>query len=266
MAEIVKQSIFQFLRLLPSNSRVLHDSFKYYVDRFNGDNNSDPVTNGEYRFLEKNSDQFNVVFDVGANVGEWSTNFLRYNKNASMHCFEPVPETFEKLKSRRFPEKVVLNNFGLGSKKEQVPIYIFDESDALNSLFQRKGLEKQGIKTPEQKKMIQIETMDDYIAQKGIERIDLVKLDVEGYEYEVFLGMQQTLKQGLVKAIQFEYGGCNIDAKVLLKDIFEFFDGTPYRFFKILPKKLMSYPKYTQLLENFCYQNWILAREDVELK
>lgn len=266
MSEIIKQSLFSFVKLLPASSTILYESAKLYVDRFNGDNNSDPETNGEYRFLAKNSSSFSMVFDVGANVGDWTSRFLQFNNDATVYCFEPVAKTFDKLKSRNFADNVILNNCGLGSKIEQVPIYIFDEDDGLNSIFQRKGLEKHGIRTPDKKQLIQIETIDDYVIKNGIENIDLMKLDVEGYEYQVFLGMKKTLSQAKVKAIQFEYGGCNIDAKVLLKDLFEFFEQYSYRFFKIMPKGLKSYPRYSQFLENFQYQNWLIVRDDVELR
>jgi hypothetical protein len=61
--------------------------------------------------------------------------------------------------------------------------------------------------------------------------------------------------------VQFEYGGCNIDSKVLLKDIFEFFSGMNYRFYKIFPDRLKFFQRYDQRLENFKYQNWLLISE-----
>jgi hypothetical protein len=61
--------------------------------------------------------------------------------------------------------------------------------------------------------------------------------------------------------IQFEYGGCNIDSKVLLKDIFEYFSGMNYRFYKIFPDRLKFFQRYDQRLENFKYQNWLLISE-----
>ena len=54
-----------------------------------------------------------IVFDVGANVGDWSFHFLKLNTNIILHCFEPSKETFSLLSEKLQPFKnVVKNNFG----------------------------------------------------------------------------------------------------------------------------------------------------------
>ncbi len=93
--------------------------------------------------------------------------------------------------------------------------------------------------------------------------IDLVKVDVEGHELEVFKGAAGMLAQGKIKRIQFEYGGCNIDSRVLLKDLFEFLLPYGYAFYKVFPRELRRVPRYDQRLENFQYQNWVAATNDV---
>jgi len=49
--------------------------------------------------LKKNIKSNDVVFDVGANVGEWSKLVLKTNKDINIHCFEPSKATFKKLNS-----------------------------------------------------------------------------------------------------------------------------------------------------------------------
>jgi hypothetical protein len=61
--------------------------------------------------------------------------------------------------------------------------------------------------------------------------------------------------------VQFEYGGCNIDSKVFLKDIFEFFEEMNYSFYKIFPDRLKPFERYDQRLDNFKYQNWLMINE-----
>lgn len=68
------------------------------------------------------------------------------------------------------------------------------------------------------------------------------------------------LKSGQTGIIQFEYGGCNIDSRVLLKDLFETFTGLSCQFYKILPKRLKPVPGYSQRLENFQHSNWLAVR------
>jgi hypothetical protein len=61
---------------------------------------------------------------------------------------------------------------------------------------------------------------------------------------------------------QIEYGGCNIDARVFLKDMFELFSPFPYIFYKIYPRELRRVKRYDQRLENFQYQNWVVMRTE----
>ena len=63
--------------------------------------------------------------------------------------------------------------------------------------------------------------------------------------------------------LQFEYGGCNIDSRVFLKDLFDAFMGLPYEFYKIRPRELLHVGKYCQKFENFEYSNWLaIQRRD----
>ena len=95
--------------------------------------------------------------------------------------------------------------------------------------------------------------------------IDLMKVDVEGHELEVFKGAVGMLAQGKIKRIQFEYGGCNIDSRVLLKNLFDFLVPYGYTFYKVFPRELRRVPRYDQRLENFQYQNWVVMANDVLL-
>ena len=88
---------------------------------------------------------------------------------------------------------------------------------------------------------------------------------MEGHELEVFKGAAGMLTQGKIKRIQFEYGGCNIDSRVLLKDLFEFLLPYGYAFYKVFPRELRRVLRYDQRLENFQYQNWVAMANDVSL-
>ncbi len=90
-----------------------------------------------------------------------------------------------------------------------------------------------------------------------------MKVDVEGHELEVLKGGRNLFIKGQVKIIQFEYGACNIDARVFLKDIFDFFKGMNYFFFKIYPKYVKFIKQYKERLENFLYQNWLIIKKGI---
>jgi FkbM family methyltransferase len=211
-------------------------------------------TNGEIFFLKSCLNDCKIVFDVGANRGDWTRSALEMKSRITVHCFEPIREMFTLLKGNNFPSNVYCNNFGLSSKKGQMEIYL-----KVQSVYLRKGLNAGwGIKTPGQTEVIEMITLDEYCIQNKIETIDFLKCDVEGHEFHVFQGAMKMIREGRIKRIQFEYGGCNIDARVLLMDIFDQFEGLGYTFFRIMPRKIIKIEEYDQRLENFVHKNFAI--------
>ena len=139
---------------------------------------------------------------------------------------------------------------------------MFGDGSGANSLYQRQGLEGGwGLAPQSREEVVRLETLDGYCQRAELQAIDFLKIDVEGHELEVLKGAADMLAKGGIRFIQFEYGGCNIDADVLLKDIFGFFQRFDYTFYKIFPKELRPVVRYDQRLENFQYQNWAVIRD-----
>jgi len=222
-------------------------------------------TNGELYFLQSVLEQCEIVFDVGANIGNWMALALDINPRLQVHCFEPSVYTFQRLLERG--KKAVFNNFGLSSERGKRTLWLFSEGAGINSLYKRHGLDD-GYGLPEQIKeeTISLDTLDDYCERVKVQSIDLLKVDVEGHELEVFKGAERMLAQGKIKRIQFEYGGCNIDSRVFLKDFFDLFEKNEYKLFKIFQKKMLYVSRYDQCLENFQYQNWLAISPEVDME
>lgn len=89
-----------------------------------------------------------------------------------------------------------------------------------------------------QKFEAKVSTGDMFCADKGIETIDFLKIDVEGYEHKVLKGFEGMLKRGNIKIIQFEDGYINIDTHFLLKDFHDYLGGFEMKMGKIYPRKL----------------------------
>lgn len=142
--------------------------------------------------------------DIGGNVGLGVEAVLMYNKSCSIHSFEPNPETFKVLqKLLRGNKRVKLYNFGLGSEKAEfelfVPVYkgyvfsglaSFDRTKAESWLgqdklyfYDRKHLEVKELTCT-------VKKLDDL----GLDPF-FIKLDVEGFEYQVLLGGETTIKK-----------------------------------------------------------------------
>ena len=231
-----------------------------YVDYFKNENNNNILTNGEFHLMQRILPKCNIVFDVGAHVGKWTELALEIKPALNIHCFEPSQVTYKKLLGKGFPTQVMCNNVGLSSSVEKRILHVFEDGSTINSLYKRHGLEDLGLETQCCEEKIRLETLDAYCERHRINKIDYLKVDVEGHELEVFKGASQMLKKGQICVIQFEYGGANIDSRVLLKDLFDLFQGYGYTLHKIYPKELRQKKRYDQQLENFQYQNWVAIK------
>ena len=257
MKKILRTLGSRIFRYLPPDDEAWYSLCLAYVNRYRGENNDDMHTNGELNLLRQALVGRQIVFDIGANVGNWSATAHEIDPDIELHCFEPSAATFEKLKAKLLPENAHLNNFGLSSRSAERDLYIYEAGSGLNTLYQRQGLEDGwNLYPPEHTELIRLETLDWYCQTNDIETIDFLKVDVEGHELEVFKGGMMMLGNQRIKTIQFEYGGCNIDVGILLRDYFNFFQPLNYTLYKIYPGGLRRYPKYDQRIENFQYQNW----------
>ncbi len=250
--------------LIPSDNRMFQVICQRYIDRYNGNNNSDPSSNGEELLLRSELSKLkgDVVFDVGANVGDWAKYALEIERSIQLHCFEPSFATFQKLSANNWPTNVCLNNFGLGETVDQLELNIVEPASGLNSIYCRQGVEAAKAIS---KETISISTIDSYCESKHIEHINFIKVDVEGHELAVFKGMSRMLRERRVNMIQFEYGGCNLDARVYLADIWEYLASFGFKFYKIFPSGPRAVSRYSQSLETFRYSNWFAVLTKVKL-
>lgn len=78
-------------------------------------------------------------------------------------------------------------------------------------------------------------TGDQYCSENNIDRIDLLKIDVEGAEHLVLEGFKTMLAKGAIKVIQFEYGYASGDVKFLIKDYYALFEHYGYKLGPLKP-------------------------------
>ncbi|MBK8024282.1 MAG: FkbM family methyltransferase [Chloroflexi bacterium] len=85
--------------------------------------------NGELNFMRYFSSNVGaVVFDVGANIGKWSTQVLNINPNLHIHAFEPTPRTFVKLQNNLVGKPVALNQCAVGARQGEATLHLTDHS------------------------------------------------------------------------------------------------------------------------------------------
>ena len=182
--------------------------------------------NGEKLILERLA-KFSPksVFDVGANVGDWSVMASTVMPSATIHGFEIAPPTYEAF------AQVVANNpriephdFGLSSEDGEVEVAFFPDANTVTTTILENEVFSDG------KELIQapVRTGDGFCREAGIDHIDLLKIDVEGAEHFVLDGFKEMLSQGKVDVIQFEYGMVSLYSGFFLKDMYALLE--PYGF------------------------------------
>ena len=178
---------------------LARQSFKNIAHFNNEDRNH--LRNGEY-WLQKtliryflNKGITPTIFDVGANNGEWSVNMLNLSPAINLHCFEPSKKTFDILSQKlaAYPN-VTLNMVGLSGKKHSIEFYENDGSDVTSLYHRFKAKNKTKIS-------VNLITGDSYLSKKRIEKIDFLKIDIEGMEYDALLGLKESFAHKKVRVI-----------------------------------------------------------------
>lgn len=157
-----------------------------------------------------------VAFDIGANIGELTLLFSRcVGHSGNVHSFEASKETFENLsticKIANRPQ-IQLNHLAVADTEGTLQLNIYDENHSgWNSLANR-PLEQYGIDVkPVYRENVDAITLDSYCQRHHINSIDLVKIDVEGAEYQVMLGAKYLFKSQSIKCCVFEFGATTFD-------------------------------------------------------
>ena len=226
------------------------------ADNFEGLNNRESDLNGEDRLVRERLPGCRVAIDGGACVGDWAAGALAAEPALELHCFEPIGDSFRRLRDRDLPGNVVRNHAGLSDAPGTATFHTFPGNRYANSLYRRAGAnEKLGEQSVTEE--APLVTLDGYCAERGIDRVDFLKLDVEGHELAVLRGSAGLLAGRRIGAVQFEYGTANAASRALLKDLFDLLTGHGYRLSKVYPKRLEPVPRYDLRLENFQYANYL---------
>ncbi len=222
-------------------------------------------TNGENIFINNLLHSFKseggggvkVVFDIGANIGEYSQMIEDQSDgvNINLHLFEPATHCFDIL-SKKFKGKknVILNSFGVSDNNSTADIFYDKEQSGLASLYKR-NLDAYNSELNQSEKII-LMRLDNYITENNIKHIHFIKMDIEGHELKAFEGLGKYLNSDFIDYIQFEYGGANLDANTSLMEMYKFLKDRGFSIAKVLPTGL-EIREYQPWMDNFCYANYV---------
>ena len=174
-----------------------------------------------FRFLKiKNLANFDIFFDIGAHTGETISSFGKNLNLKVIYSFEASPISFQilnnnlkKIQSTIPNSQINIENFAVGSLSKKIKIKHFIESSSStikkintsSKYFKKKKKLISSLNNLNYFKEIDVNqiSLDEYIIQKNIKRIDFLKIDTEGSEYEIIKGVIKNLKN--IKLILFEH-------------------------------------------------------------
>jgi FkbM family methyltransferase len=131
-----------------------------------------------------------IVFDVGANAGDFTQAVIERRPAASVYAFEALPSAQEHLKQRFAGQQNVIVLGALGDRRELRAFYSSQfltghTTDQLATFHPRTSVPEVQLASVGE---IQVDTVAEFCSDKGISYVHLLKLDCEGHEYAVLLG------------------------------------------------------------------------------
>jgi FkbM family methyltransferase len=219
---------------------------------------ADVASSGETGVFELITSPEPILFDVGGFCGEYSKAFLGRHPSGKVYLFEPSPDHFS-IASKTLADsaRATCLPLALAGEPGVRTLYADRKVSGLASLTRRK-LDHMDVDMTGVTRQVECQRLDDVVQSLGVTHIDLLKLDVEGHEFEVLGGGERTLASRMVGCIQFEFGGANLDTRTLVKDFWMLLTPLGYRFRIVKPNgKLAPLVKYSELYEQAATTNFV---------
>jgi FkbM family methyltransferase len=156
--------------------------------------------------------QINIIFDVGANVGQSAAELALYFPEAKIYSFEPVRETFSILtRNVGGNPNIAAQNLALGSSAGRSEMYVYDNSLINSIVLNRPYPSRYNLKA--QKLECTVDTIDNFCDRHGVSQIGILKIDTEGFELEVLRGARNLMERGMVDFVIAEFNDVAASSK-----------------------------------------------------
>lgn len=198
-----------------------------------------PECNGEYWLLSL-LPPAPLILDIGLNMGAFTRETLRQRPQARVIGFEPA-RSMQRACATNLADESRVELLALAVSNERTVMEFYDSADGSSSLLggRQLGAESYWVETV---------TLDDFAEERGHSKIDLVKIDVEGYDLHVLEGAHGLLARQAIDIFLFEYNEPWIASRRFLKDAWEYMTDKPYVVFRLFNGFLAPF-RYTHRAE-----------------
>jgi FkbM family methyltransferase len=197
--EISKIEIEEDMVIFTSRKTDLHPGgVKFHVDVL--DKRITPLEAFNFNMYEQEDSEMlyklvnsdDVIFDIGANIGWYSNHLSKKIPNSTIYAFEPIPDTF--IQAKRNTElnqakNIFLNNVALSDKIQTLSFFYSPDITGASS----------SVNITENASMIKLEcqtnTIDCFVTEQNISKLDFIKCDVEGAELMVYKGGAESINK-----------------------------------------------------------------------
>ena len=157
-------------------------------------------------FLKKNKIKINLFLDVGAHLGSYTNLILKNNSNCKSIMFEPQTDIFKKLKKLYKNKKnATIFNYAISNKNGFKKLYV-NQHDLTSTFlkfnlnnrylnYKAKLFNSTVIEMTKKIEIVKTKTIKNFITEKKIKKIDLIKIDTEGHELEVLVGIGKKINK-----------------------------------------------------------------------
>ena len=178
----------------------------------------------EFNLIRDISKVDDVVFDVGANMGFYGLWMSKFVSNGSIHVFEPSKDTFVRcannynLNSKKINAEIILNELAIGDHVGFA--YLSGDKDGENHLT---------TDTMITGNKISLDTIDNYVIDRNIKKINYCKIDIEGFELHALRGAENMLRGKNIDCIQIEINRALENSGVSVRELLEFIENVDYQ-------------------------------------
>ena len=258
----IKKTILNILRKV--NNKALQKGFEnlynFSLHGMGYGESADFRSSGEEKVMDYVAENLRekigtmCLFDVGANIGEYSLLLKDKFMDEKIYAFEPSEKTFDRLKFNFKNEpNVTPINYGLSNTNGKEILYYNTELSAGASLYRRKW-DNYGLDLDKEEKINTI-TLDNFCKNENIKEIDFLKIDVEGNELNVLKGAKEMLNKRKIRFIQFEFGGQDIDSKTPFRDFWNLLS-EDYNIYRIFSGGIYPIKDYNEKREIYFAMNY----------